>query len=163
MRSTAASVPEIASRKHVEKVSAVAQQALAEAALAPEEIDGVAVTYAPGLIGALLTGIGFAKGLAYGLGVPLIPVHHLRGHIAACYLAETRQNRLFSPLSSPAGTAISSGWMTILPIQSSAVRVTMRRERPLIKWRASWAPVIPGGAAIERIGRRGIPKHTACL
>ena len=45
-------------------------------------------TYAPGLIGALLTGIGFAKGLAYGLGVPLIPVHHLRGHIAACYISE---------------------------------------------------------------------------
>lgn len=81
-------VPEIASRKHVEKISAVAQQALEEAGLGLADVEGVAVTYAPGLIGALLTGIGFAKGLAYGLGVPLIPVHHLRGHIAACYISE---------------------------------------------------------------------------
>lgn len=79
-------VPEIASRKHTEKITAVTVAALEEAQLGAKDIDAVAVTYAPGLIGALLTGVGFAKAYAYGLGVPLIPVHHLRGHVAANFL-----------------------------------------------------------------------------
>lgn len=79
-------VPEIASRRHIECISAVAQQALAEAGLAPADIDGVAVTYAPGLIGAVLVGVNFAKGLAYAAQKPLVGVHHLRGHVASLYL-----------------------------------------------------------------------------
>lgn len=79
-------VPEIASRRHVEYISAAVEQALAEAGLAIADIDAVAVTFAPGLIGAVLVGVNFAKGLAYGAGKPLVPVHHLRGHIAANYL-----------------------------------------------------------------------------
>ncbi len=79
-------VPEIASRKHVEAVTALAGRALAEAGLAPGGLDAVAVTYAPGLIGAVLVGVNFAKGAALSLGLPLIPVHHVRGHIAANYL-----------------------------------------------------------------------------
>ena len=80
-------VPEIASRKHVEVIAALSEQALREAGCSRKDIDGVAVTYAPGLIGAVLVGLSFAKSVAFALGVPLIPVHHIRGHIAANYLA----------------------------------------------------------------------------
>ena len=80
-------VPEIASRKHVEAISGLADESLRQAGLSKEDIDAVAVTYAPGLIGALLVGVSFAKSAAFGLGVPLIPVHHVRGHIAANYIA----------------------------------------------------------------------------
>ena len=80
-------VPEIASRKHVECIAALTEKALADAGCTREDIDAVAVTYAPGLIGAVLVGLSFAKSMAYALNVPLIPVHHIRGHIAANYLA----------------------------------------------------------------------------
>ena len=79
-------VPEIASRRHAESISAVADKALADAGLTMDDIGAVAVTFAPGLIGAVLVGVNFAKGLAYAAGKPLVPVHHLRGHIAANYL-----------------------------------------------------------------------------
>lgn len=79
-------VPEIASRRHAENISAVARKALADANLTMADIDAVAVTFAPGLIGAVLVGVNYAKGLAYSAGKPLVPVHHLRGHIAANYL-----------------------------------------------------------------------------
>ena len=80
-------VPEIASRSHVEVISYLAERALQAAGVTRKDIDAVAVTYAPGLIGALLVGVNFAKAAALALGVPLIPVHHIRGHIAANYLA----------------------------------------------------------------------------
>ena len=80
-------VPEIASRSHVEAISLLTERALEEAGLTRAEIDAVAVSYAPGLIGAVLVGVNFAKAVASVLQVPLIPVHHIRGHIAANYLA----------------------------------------------------------------------------
>ena len=80
-------VPEIASRKHVEAIVPLAEQALATAQLTRADLDAVAVTFAPGLIGAVLVGVNFAKSTALALGVPLIPVHHIRGHVAANYLA----------------------------------------------------------------------------
>lgn len=80
-------VPEIASRKHIEAIYTLADQALMEARLTREAIDAVAVTYAPGLIGAVLVGVNFAKAAALAMNKPLIPVHHIRGHIAANYLA----------------------------------------------------------------------------
>lgn len=80
-------VPEIASRSHVEVISQLADRALAVTGLTRGDIDAVAVTCAPGLIGALLVGVNFAKSAALALGVPLIPVHHVRGHIAANYIA----------------------------------------------------------------------------
>ena len=80
-------VPEIASRKHIEAIAGLADQALQQAGVTRSDIDAVAVTYAPGLIGALLVGVNFAKSVAYGLNVPIIPVHHVRGHIAANYIA----------------------------------------------------------------------------
>ena len=80
-------VPEIASRKHIEAISGLADQALAETGLSRADIDAIAVTYAPGLIGAVLVGVNFAKAAALAMGKPLIPVHHIRGHIAANYIA----------------------------------------------------------------------------
>ncbi len=80
-------VPEIASRCHVESISLLAQRAIEAAGIGKDEIDAVAVSYAPGLIGAVLVGVNFAKAASLALNVPLIPVHHIRGHIAANYLA----------------------------------------------------------------------------
>lgn len=80
-------VPEIASRRHTEAISQVCDEAVCTAGITYGDIEAVAVTFAPGLIGALLVGVNFAKGLALSLGVPLIPVHHLRSHIAANYIA----------------------------------------------------------------------------
>ena len=82
-------VPEIASRKHIEAIYALADQAISSAQITRDEIDAVAVTYAPGLIGAVLVGVNFGKAAAMALNKPLIPVHHIRGHIAANYLAYT--------------------------------------------------------------------------
>ena len=79
-------VPEIASRRHSESIVGVVREALAQAGLTLNEVDAVAVTYAPGLIGALLVGVNFAKGLSLSANLPLIPVHHLRGHIASNYI-----------------------------------------------------------------------------
>ncbi len=80
-------VPEIASRKHIEAIYGLADQALEKTGLTRQDIDAVAVTYAPGLIGAVLVGVNFAKAAALALDKPLIPVHHIRGHIAANYIA----------------------------------------------------------------------------
>ena len=80
-------VPEIASRCHTEAISIVCDEAVKQAGITYKDIDAIAVTFAPGLIGSLLVGVNFAKGLAMSLGVPLIPIQHLRSHIAANYLA----------------------------------------------------------------------------
>ena len=80
-------VPEIASRGHVEAISAVAQAAVREAGMEFADVDAIAATCTPGLIGALLVGANYAKSLAWSLGKPFIPVHHIRGHIAANLLA----------------------------------------------------------------------------
>lgn len=79
-------VPEIASRRHAEAISGVVEKALRDAECTLDDIDAVAVTYAPGLIGALLVGVNYAKGLSYAKNLPLVPVHHLRSHIAANYI-----------------------------------------------------------------------------
>ena len=80
-------VPEIAARSHLEVISRLASRALDEAGCTRADIDAIACTYAPGLIGALLVGVNFAKSAALALDVPLVPVHHIRGHIAANYIA----------------------------------------------------------------------------
>ena len=80
-------VPEIASRKHIEAIYGLADEALERTGLTRKDIDAVAVTYAPGLIGAVLVGVNFAKAVALALDKPFIPVHHIRGHIAANYIA----------------------------------------------------------------------------
>ena len=100
-------VPEIASRKHVEAIVPLAEQALATARLSRADLDAVAVTFAPGLIGAVLVGVNFAKSAALALGVPLIPVHHIRGHVAANYLA-------FPELKPPFLALVVSGGHTLI-------------------------------------------------
>lgn len=97
-------VPEIASRHHIKNIAAILDEALEEAKVTMEEIDYVAVTYAPGLIGALLVGISFAKGLAYSYKKPLIPVHHIKGHIYANFIEHE--------VSLPAITLVVSGGHT---------------------------------------------------
>ena len=99
-------VPEIASRCHVESISILAQRAIERAGITKEDIDAVAVTYAPGLIGAVLVGVNFAKACALALGVPLIPVHHIRGHIAANYLAYPELEPPFLCLAISGGNTI---------------------------------------------------------
>lgn len=79
-------VPEVASRQHIEAINAVVTEALEEAKVTLEDIDAVGVTYGPGLVGALLVGLQYAKGLAYSLGVPLIGVNHIEGHICANFI-----------------------------------------------------------------------------
>lgn len=86
-------VPEIASRKHIEKIDYVLESALSEAKLTFDDIDAIAVTSGPGLVGALLVGVSYAKGLAYALDKKLIPVHHIEGHIASNYI----QNQTLVP------------------------------------------------------------------
>lgn len=99
-------VPEIASRKHIEVISLLAEQALDQAKLTREDLDAVAVTYAPGLIGALLVGVNFAKAVALALDLPLIPVHHVRGHIAANYIAYSELEPPFVCLCVSGGTSL---------------------------------------------------------
>ncbi len=100
-------VPELASRKHIEAIAGLTDRALAEAGVTKQEIDAVAVTYGPGLIGALLVAVNFAKSVAYALHKPLLPVHHLRGHIAANYIA-------FSELQPPFLALCISGGNSML-------------------------------------------------
>ena len=99
-------VPEIASRCHVESISQLAQKAIDEAGITRKDIDAVAVSYAPGLIGAVLVGVNFAKSCALALHVPLIPVHHIRGHIAANYLAYPELEPPFLCLAISGGNTI---------------------------------------------------------
>ena len=96
-------VPEIASRKHIEAIYGLADQALVQSGLTRRDLDAIAVTYAPGLIGAVLVGVNFAKAAAYALDLPLVPVHHIRGHIAANYLAYPELEPPFICLSFRAG------------------------------------------------------------
>lgn len=100
-------VPEIASRLHAESITFVVREALEKADCTLSDIDAIAVTYAPGLIGALLVGVNFAKGLSFSSGIPLVPVHHLRSHIAANYITH-------SDLKPPFLCLVVSGGNTIL-------------------------------------------------
>ncbi len=100
-------VPEIASRMHIESIYGLADQALEKSGLDRSQIDAVAVTYAPGLIGAVLVGVNFAKAAAMVLNKPLIPVHHIRGHIAANYIA-------FADLEPPFLCLMVSGGHTMI-------------------------------------------------
>lgn len=100
-------VPEIASRNHIIILTKLVESALEKAGLSKHDLDAIAVTYAPGLIGALLVGVNFAKSYAYALGIPLIPVHHIRGHIAANYIA-------YPSLTSPFLCLVVSGGHSLL-------------------------------------------------
>ena len=148
-------VPEIASRKHVEAIAALTEKALADAGCTRQDIDAVAVTYAPGLIGAVLVGLSFAKSMAFGLGVPLIPVHHIRGHIAANYLA-------FPELEPPfLALAISGGNTLIVDVRDYTDMKILGATRDDAAGECfdKVARVLgigyPGGAPMDRLSRTG--------
>jgi len=116
-------VPELASRSHVEVISQLADRAVEAAGITKKDIDAVAVSYAPGLIGAVLVGVNFAKSAATALCVPLIPVHHIKGHIAANYLA-------FPSLEPPfVCLAISGGNTLIVDVRSYTQMATLGATR----------------------------------
>ena len=148
-------VPEIASRKHIEAIYGLADQALVNTGLTRNEIDAVAVTYAPGLIGAVLVGVNFAKSAAFAMGKPLIPVHHIRGHIAANYIA-------YPDLKPPFLCLVVSGGHTML------VHVTDYTKMEILgtslddaagecfdKVARVLGMPYPGGAALDRMAQGG--------
>ena len=148
-------VPEIASRKHIEAIAALTDQALKEAGVGKKDIDAVAATYAPGLIGAVLVGLNFAKSAGYALNVPLIPVHHIRGHIAANYLA-------FPELEPPfLALCMSGGNTLIVDVRgyTDFVLLGATRDDAAGECFDKAARVLglpyPGGAALDRVARQG--------
>ena len=148
-------VPEIAARSHLEVISMLADRALAEAGVTRRDIDAIAVTYAPGLIGAVLVGVNFAKAAALALNVPLIPVHHIRGHIAANYLAFPELEPPFLCL------AISGGNTLLVDVRDYCdMRILgQTRDDAAGECFDKCARVLglpyPGGAPIDRLAKEG--------
>lgn len=154
-------VPEIASRAHTEAIHGVVSEALAGAGVKPSELDAVAVTNAPGLIGALLTGVSFAKGFAYAAKKPLVPVHHLRGHVAANYL-------VYPELKPPFIALVVSGGNTELMEVTDYTKyrpVGTTRDDAAGEAFDKCARVLglpyPGGAAMDRLASEGNKKAFA--
>lgn len=151
-------VPEIASRRHTEAISGVTKQALDDAHMTLDDIDAIAVTYAPGLIGALLVGVNFAKGLHLTSQKPLIPVHHLRSHIAANYLA-------FPELKPPFMCLVVSGGNThIIRVLDYTKFEMIGRTRDdaagecLDKAARAMGMPYPGGVSLDRTAKDGNDK-----
>jgi N6-L-threonylcarbamoyladenine synthase len=159
-------VPEIASRMHIEAVSGVVEEALAQAGVTPGQIGAVAVTHAPGLVGALLVGVNFAKGYAYAWGKPLIPVHHLRGHIAANYLARaSAHGHTHQDLEPPFLCLVVSGGHThiVEVLDYTRFRVLGRTRddaagEALDKTARMLGLPYPGGPHLDKLGQGGDPK-----
>ena len=154
-------VPEIASRKHMEAIYGLADQALQQTGLSREEIDAVAVTYAPGLIGAVLVGVNFAKAAALAMGKPLIPVHHIRGHIAANYLA-------YPQLEPPFLCLVVSGGHTMLVEVQDYTKMNIlgttlddAAGECFDKVARVLGMPYPGGAALDKMARQGNPEKYA--
>jgi N6-L-threonylcarbamoyladenine synthase len=148
-------VPEIASRRHAEAISGVVQKALDDAGTTLDGIDAVAVTYAPGLIGALLVGVNYAKSLAYAKGLPLIPVHHLRGHIAANYLSHPELEPPFLCL------VVSGGHTHLVRVNDYTDFTVLGRTRDdaageaLDKAARAMGLPYPGGLHLDRLAQTG--------
>jgi len=123
-------VPEIASRAHTEAIVPLCEQALEQAGVSISDINIIAATYAPGLIGALLVGLNFAKALAYRLNLPFVPVNHIKGHVAAAYLiqaqSDSRRAGVVTPYIEPAPPFLafvaSGGHTSILEVGASELR-----------------------------------------
>lgn len=150
-------VPEIASRMHIEAIYGLADHAIQSAGIMKSDIDAVAVSYAPGLIGAVLVGVNFAKAAALALDRPLIPVHHIRGHIAANYLA-------FPELEPPFLCLVVSGGHTmIVDVQSYTTMCILGTTLDDAAGECfdKVARVLdmpyPGGAALDRAAQTGNP------
>lgn len=150
-------VPEIASRRHTENITLVTRAALDEAGMALSGVDAVAVTAAPGLIGALLVGVNFAKGLCLAAGKPLIPVHHIRGHIASNYIAHPELVPTFLCL------VVSGGHSSIIEVMDYTSFRLIGRTRDDAAGEAfdKVARVLglpyPGGVYIDKAAENGDP------
>ena len=150
-------VPEIASRRHSEAIVGVVQEALSQAGKSLADLDGIAVTYAPGLIGALLVGVNFAKGLALSTGLPLIPVHHLRWHIASNYLSSPGLEPPFLCL------VVSGGHSHIVQVEDYTKLKILGRTRDdaageaFDKAARAMGIPYPGGVEMDRIAEEGNP------
>ena len=148
-------VPEIASRMHAQAISGVVSKALTDAGLIYKELDAIAVTYAPGLIGALLVGVNFAKGLAYSTGLPLIPVHHLRSHIAANYISHAELEPPFLCL------VVSGGHSHIVAVNDYTDFKIIGRTRDdaagecMDKAARAMGLDYPGGVNLDRVSKDG--------
>ncbi len=151
-------VPEIASRNHLEKISEVIDKALSDAHMTFEEVDQIAVTYGPGLVGALLVGLSTAKGLAYALGKPLIPVNHIEGHIAANYIAHESLKPPFACL------IVSGGHTHLVDVKDYATFEIIGRTRDdaageaFDKIARTLGLGYPGGPLIDKLSKEGNPK-----
>ena len=154
-------VPELASRDHVRWVSSVVRSALDEAGLEPEGLGAVAVTAGPGLIGSLLVGVSFGKALAYRLGVPLVGVHHLAGHLAAAELAAPELRRPYLGLvTSGAHTALYRVEAERAPALLGQTRDDAVGEA-FDKVAVLLGLSFPGGPALSAVARRGRPTAVA--
>ena len=152
-------VPEIASRRHAEAISGVVGEALDRAEMKVGDVDAIAVTYAPGLIGALLVGVNFAKAAALALDVPLIPVHHIKGHIAANYLA-------YPDLEPPFLCLVVSGGHTMFVDVEDYTKLRIlggTRDDAAGECFDKVARLLgmpyPGGAALDRAAQGGDPSR----
>ena len=147
-------VPEIASRRHAESVSGVVQEALEQASCTMADIDAIAVTYAPGLIGALLVGVNFTKGLSLATNTPLVPVHHIRGHIASNYISGDAQPPFLCLI-------VSGGHSHIVAVNSYTDFEIIGKTRDdaageaLDKAGRTMGLEYPGGVSIDRLSRQG--------
>jgi N6-L-threonylcarbamoyladenine synthase len=153
-------VPEIASRRHLELVSPVIREALGEAGTSLAEIDLVAVTAGPGLIGALLVGVSAAKGLAWGSGLPLVPVNHLHGHVAALFLEPQALDPPFTALLASGGHTMlldvrDRDWGSMRLIGST---LDDAAGEAFDKGARLLGLGYPGGAEIDRLSRQGDPE-----
>lgn len=150
-------VPEIASRRHTESVCGVVQKALADAGCTFADIDAIAVTYAPGLIGALLVGVNYAKGLVLTTGIPLVPVHHLRGHIAANYVCSPELEPPFLAL------VVSGGHTHLVNVTGYTTFEVLGKTRDdaagesLDKVARTLGLPYPGGLNLDKIAAEGDP------
>ncbi|MBI9011271.1 MAG: tRNA (adenosine(37)-N6)-threonylcarbamoyltransferase complex transferase subunit TsaD [Clostridiales bacterium] len=151
-------VPEVASRNHVEKISQVVDEALDEANMTFDDIDGIAVTYGPGLVGALLVGVSYAKGLCYTLDKPLIPVNHIEGHICANFIAHKELEPPFISL------VVSGGHTHIVYVKDYGVYEILGKTRDdaageaFDKVARSMGLGYPGGPLIDKLAKEGNPE-----
>lgn len=148
-------VPEIASRRHCESVTAVVSEALEKAEKSLDEVDAIAVTYAPGLVGALLVGVNFAKGLAFSTGKPLVPVHHIRGHIAANYLAHKELEPPYMCLVASGGNSIIVRVLDYTKFELIGQTVDDAAGEAFDKSARAMGFPYPGGAFIDKAAKTG--------
>ena len=147
-------VPERASRRHAESISGVVKEALEKADCTMDDIEAIAVTYAPGLIGALLVGVNFAKGLSFATGTPLVPVHHLRGHIASNYISSDVKPPFLC-------LVVSGGHSHIVAVNDYTDFEIIGKTRDdaageaLDKAGRTMGLAYPGGISIDKISKQG--------